>query len=284
MEEKKNEKVTLSGLEKKIDELIGSYNEALKGNDASAPSRIEGELKEVEEQYADLMQMEVFEKLSKKENPIVEAVTLYRFPVVGHKLAKARKEGAIPEIEKAVKDKQIDLLAFCKKINAPVDWRYKVEKFNQLLCMRTAIELGTSKEKIESIGNSFYMNELAEKINLGGTPTSNNQIVKMLQTILDDIFVKDEGKYKANSHDAAYLVKCYTRRGKEPLTVAVAKNSYMFRLITDICHRSVTGKVYSVDFKMKKKEEKPAEVSEKKIVEKKPAEVSKKKTKAEAVA
>ena len=113
---------------------------------------------------------------------------------------------------------------------------------------------GSSKAQIKQICDSFYMNKLARQIELGETPDSNTAICKQLQQVLDGILYEDNGKgknvYRVNNHDVAYLLMCYTKRGKKTLSVAVAKNAYMHRLIADVAHRIVTNKAYDLEYRM----------------------------------
>jgi len=285
----------MADIKKKISELreevvakINEYNEALKENDLAKATRIEQELKETEASYAELKSVEVFTELKEKENPVREAITTHSYLVISHKTL--REDGVVKGFE-IIEDKvrQIDLVKFCKFCNLDTKWQYNVERFNQLLAMRAANELKMTKAQIKKICDSFYMNDLARQIEMGGTPDSNTAICKQLQQVLDSILFEDNGKgknvYRVNNHDVAYLLMCYTKRGKKTLSIAVAKNAYMHRLVMDVAHRIVTGKAYDLEYRMiadtkvsetktkattKKVEEKPAE-EETVVVEKKSA-------------
>lgn len=285
----------MADIKKKISELreevvakINEYNEALKENDLAKATRIEQELKETEASYAELKSVEVFTELKEKENPVREAITTHSYLVISHKTL--REDGVVKGFE-IIEDKvrQIDLVKFCKFCNLDTMWQYNVERFNQLLAMRAANELKMTKAQIKKICDSFYMNDLARQIEMGGTPDSNTAICKQLQQVLDSILFEDNGKgknvYRVNNHDVAYLLMCYTKRGKKTLSIAVAKNAYMHRLVMDVAHRIVTGKAYDLEYRMiadtkvsetkakattKKVEEKPAE-EETVVVEKKSA-------------
>ena len=285
----------MADIKKKISELreevvakINEYNEALKENDLAKATRIEQELKETEASYAELKSAEVFTELKEKENPVREAITTHSYLVISHKTL--REDGVVKGFE-IIEDKvrQIDLVKFCKFCNLDTKWQYNVERFNQLLAMRAANELKMTKAQIKKICDSFYMNDLARQIEMGGTPDSNTAICKQLQQVLDSILFENNGKgknvYRVNNHDVAYLLMCYTKRGKKTLSIAVAKNAYMHRLVMDVAHRIVTGKAYDLEYRMiadtkvsetkaktttKKVEEKPAE-EETVVVEKKSA-------------
>lgn len=259
-------KKTLGSLHDEIVAKIDEYNKALKENDFAVMNTVDKDLKEAEDSYLEAKQIEVFGELKAKENPVREAIAMHSFCVVGHRPIK--EKGVLMGYE-LVEDKvrQIDLVKLCKFCGLPEQWQYKVEKFNQLLAMRAANELKMTKAQIKKICDSFYMDKLAREIEMGGTPDSNTAICKQLQQVFDAILFEDNGKgsnvYKVNNHDVAYLLMCYTKRGKKTLSVAVAKNAYMHRLVFDVMHRIVTGKTYDLEYRMVKEsapaEKKPAE-------------------------
>lgn len=232
---------------------IGEYNEALKENDLAKATRAEQELKDAETAYAEAKCTEVFGELSKSENPVRAAVEMHSYLVVSHRIK--REEGTVIGFE-IVEDKvrQIDLIKLCEFCKLPTNWRYKVEKFNQLLALRTANELKMTKAQIKKICDSFYMSDLARQVEMGATPDSNTAICKQLQQVVDAILFEDNGKgkniHRVNNHDVAYLLMCYTKRGKKVLSVAVAKNSYIQRLVLDVMHRIVTHKAYDLEYRM----------------------------------
>ena len=246
-------KKIISDNRENIVKKIGEYNEALKENDFSKATRIEQELREAETAYAEAKCVDVFSELAQSENPVKAAIAMHSYLVVSHKVK--REEGVITGFE-IIEDKvrQIDLVKFCEFCKMPTLWKYSVEKFNQLLALRTANELKMTKAQIKKICDSFYMSDLARQVEMGGTPDSNTAICKQLQQVFDAILFEDNGKgknvYKVNNHDVAYLLMCYTKRGKKVLSVAVAKNAYIHRLVLDVMHRVVTGKAYDLEYRM----------------------------------
>lgn len=246
-------KKIISDKRENIVKKIGEYNEALKANDLAKAAHAEQELKEAEAAYAEAKCIEVFGELAKSENPVKAAVAMHSYLVVSHRAM--REERVVTGFE-IVEDKvrQIDLVKFCEFCKLPTMWKYAVEKFNQLLAMRTATELKMTKAQIKKICDSFYMSDLARQVEMGGTPDSNTAICKQLQQVIDGIMFEDNGKgknvHRVNNHDVAYLLMCYTKRGKKTLSVAVAKNAYIHRLVLDVMHRVVTGKAYDLEYRM----------------------------------
>lgn len=239
-----------------VEKSIAEYNAALDENNFVKMSQAETALKAAESSYAKTKEEEVFEDLKAEENPVKAAIIKHSYNIVSHKVN--RENGEITSYELVLdKLRQIDLLKFCKYCSLPTAWQYKVEKFNQLLALRTANDLKLSKAKIKQISDSFYMNKLAREIDLGGTPDSNTQICKQLQMVVDAVIYEDNGKgknlYRVNNHDVAYLLMVYTQRNnKKVCSVRIAKNSYMHKLVLDVMHRILTGKVYDLEFQMTK--------------------------------
>lgn len=161
----------LADARENIEEKISEYNEALKANDLAKASNAERELKEAESAYADAKCVEVFSGLAKSENPVKAAIAMHSYPVVSHRVL--REDGVVKGFE-IIDDKprQIDLVKFCEKLKLPTMWKYSVEKFNQLLALRTATELKMTKAQIKKICDSFYMNDLARQVEMGETPST----------------------------------------------------------------------------------------------------------------
>lgn len=254
----------LSAKRKEVEDRIEAYNKAIAKNDFAAMARIEAELKEAEKAYAAQSQNEVFDVCKKSENPVLKAVEMYTYPVLAHR--RMLSDGVLVGFE-LVEDrvKQLDLVKLCKWCDMPHLWEYKVERLGNLLCMRVATELGLSKAQVAQIEKLYYMNALARKAEMtGAVPTSNTQLVKLLQEVIDSVlFVEGDkpgmNKFRCNNRDVAYFLACYTKRGRKELSVSVAKNSYVHTLVMDVMHRIVTGKVYDVEFKMIKGESEKAD-------------------------
>lgn len=242
--------------EQTINDSIAKYNKALRDKDLDAITEAETVLAKAEADYAASKYNEVCAQLTAQENPLKAAIIQHHYVVLRHKVL--RKDGAITGFEVSEREVQVDLVKFCKDARLDATWQYTVEKFNQLLAVRAAHELGLSNSEIRKLKDSFYMNNLARAIDMGNTPDSNTAICKQLQQVIDAILFEDNGKgknaHRVNNHDVAYLVMSYTRRGKKALSIAVAKNTFVHRLVADVFHRVLTGKVYTLEYQMTRNE------------------------------
>lgn len=253
-------------------DLINQYNVALKAKNLDDMTALEKAVRDTEAEFANQSQQDLFAECKKAENPILEGVRRYTYPVMKHKMDR---DGELIIGMNLVDDreKQVDLVRLCKFCGLPTLWAYKVEKAGELLCIRTAKELGMTTDEIKQIAKTYRMAKAAEETELGGTPASNTQICKLLQKVIDDILFEDDGtgknKYKVNSHDVAYLLMCYTKRGRKQLSVTVAKVSFLHGLIVDVLHRITCGLKYGLEYQMVKEEKAAEAVPEQNI----PAEV-----------
>jgi hypothetical protein len=125
-----------------------------------------------------------------------------------------------------------------------------VESLNQTFTLRLAKEMGLSAEVLKEISKSYFMSKAVDAMEAGKTPTSNTQLVKMLQAICDKIL--GEGVVRVNNHDIAYIEAAHTKKGRARIAVNTANHDFMRRLVLDVLHRCVTGKVYEVEYKKAK--------------------------------
>lgn len=239
-------KAANDALGKKPVDLVG-YNNALNS------------LTEAEKEYATIAANAMYDEYAKKDNPIIELIKAYSYETIGHREERNKDDNnRVVSVNPITKERSVDLLAFCKRAKLDTDWQYTASKFNQLMCLRTAKDLGAD---FKAIAKTYYLKDAVKKIEMGGTPTSNTQVCKLLQRVIDEMLPNEdeEGKqiYKCNNHDVAYLDDLYGKKsGKAKLTVRVSNDNYLRRILVDIAHRLVTGTMYGVDGYKEAKESK----------------------------
>lgn len=227
----------LSDYEAKIAEV---NKVCTKGTNAEVEGKLV-ELANIEKEYRSLLEKEVFASLP----DVHEALVRHHFETISHK--KITDEGRMTGVEKSTKNVQIDLRKFCEFKSFDLAWFYEMQALNKRLTLRVAMNLGVKAEEIKAINNSYSMDKLAAEIELGKTPTSDTQVVKHMQKVLDTLS-PEEGK--VNGHDLAYVLSCYTKKNnKSALRVVCSKHTILQSLLMDVFHRVVTNGVYSVDYK-----------------------------------
>ena len=257
----------LNAIRARLEARVADYVNALSTNDMNAINSIEAAMKQDEKEYAEEAKCIAFSACKSFENPVLEAVKMHDYRILTHRIV--REDGVPVGVEIVEKNKDVDLVKFCAYIGISHLWEYKVEKLGNLLCIRTAKELGYTDAQIKGLDRMYYCTALAKKEELGAIPTSNKQIVKLLQEVIDSILYvpNDKGTgnmYRVNSHDVAYMLDCYTGRdNKNRNTVKVAKTSFVHSILLDVMNRITTGTMYGVSFK--KFTEEKAEAIEKKV-------------------
>ncbi|MBO7461981.1 MAG: hypothetical protein J6T96_05250 [Bacteroidales bacterium] len=253
----------------KIENEVARFNGSFEINDANKADVEKNEalanLDSLVEDYNKILKIELYNQLVENDNPLIKAIEEFVCPSFRVRDIK-NSDGAVTsksvydeDNNLNIKYKTIDILDFDKYTGFVLanekGWQYKLERFSQLMCLKVALELGYTKAKVNEIGKTYYLSKLAEKIEMGQTPTSNTQALKNLQAVIDSIIYEDDGngknKYKATSHDIAYIDHLIAKKGKSALTVSVVNSRMTRELVTAVLHRIITDKKYVVDYKKK---------------------------------
>lgn len=227
-----------------------TYNEAYQNGWYDLSVKIAEAIEEAVNKYTEVSQRECFTALKASADPMLEAVKTLQFDTIR---THDRKEGEskIPVREIMPSLKYIDLAKLHKFVDGGIgvekDWVHKAEKANQLMTARVAVQLGN---KPDEIWDSYYMTDIARKMKLGETPTSDTQILKLLTTVVQAMIGT---AYKPLSKDVKYLCFVYSKKGKAALSVSCAKHNQFRQYLMEICNRIVCDKVYTVDYKIVKK-------------------------------
>lgn len=234
------------------DVAIKKANDALKSNpvDLVAFNAAMSDLEKSEKDYAKAAASSMYAEYAKKQNPIVEIIKAYSYDTLSHKEKRSddKENPHVIAIDPDTRKRQIDLLAFCSVAKLDTHWELTASAVNQLMCLRTATDLGADVGKI---AKSYFLRDKVKEIKLGKTPTSKNQVCKLLQSVIDEVLPSDENgdtPYKVNSHDVAYLDDLYGKKSnKNILTIRVSNDAFFRRILVDICYRLLTGSKYGVD-------------------------------------
>lgn len=243
-----------------LETRANAYNAAINADDTKAAEleKLDNETSELEKEYVRAaFHATALVELLDNPAPMLAAATALTFETLKHK--DKEDENGIKSRELVTAERPLDFVALesffverGKKFGAESAWVYKVAAFNRLLCMRTAQSIGAN---VKTVAEKFATPTQARDIDLGKTPTSNTQLLKQLQMIIDSMLYVEGEKgniYKANSHDVGYLLSLYAKKGRGVLSVAAARPKYLEKLIAEILHRIVTEKSYNIEFKEKK--------------------------------
>lgn len=199
------------------------------------------ELNNIEKEYRTIRESEVFAGLADTH----QAIELHHFTTIGHK--KLTEEGRMTGVEKSERRVQVDLKKFCEVKGFDLGWFYELQALNKRLTLRVAQSIGVTAAEMKRINDSYNMDKLAREVELGKTPTSDTQVVKHMQKVLDML---SPGEGKVNNHDLGYVMSCYTKRNnKAALQVQCSKHTMLLSLMGDVFYRIATKGVYGVDYK-----------------------------------
>lgn len=250
----------ITDIRTELETRVNAYNAAINADDTKAAEleKLDNETSELEKEYVRAaFHATALVELLDNPAPMLAAATALTFETLKHK--DKEDENGIKSRELVTAERPLDFVALesffverGKKFGAESAWVYKVAAFNRLLCMRTAQSIGAN---VKTVAEKFATPTQARDIDLGKTPTSNTQLLKQLQMIIDSMLYVEGEKgniYKANSHDVGYLLSLYAKKGRGVLSVAAARPKYLEKLIAEILHRIVTEKSYNIEFKEKK--------------------------------
>lgn len=244
----KEEKLAkLSELKAEVEELVKTYNDAVQTGNFEGAAKADTAMTEKVNEYTAIVREMCFAECKESGNPMMKAVTMLTFVTIGVKDEK-KGDDMVPVRSIVEKEKSIDLLKlykYCGEIGADKNWPNIAQKMNFLLTAQKAVDLGL---KPDAVHDSYSMSEIARQIDMGKSPTSKTNLLRTLQMVITAML--GEG-YKATSHDVNYLMSVYSKKGRKALSVSCANHRYFVGYLEDVCHRIVTDKAYSVEFKAK---------------------------------
>lgn len=187
--------------------------------------------------------------------PLVNALKKLRYQTMRYKVANDKETG-LPTCTTYYADVDIPLAYFecyardVKKLDSAGvnhDWIYLIEKFTQLMSVYICTEIGADMKRLK---DSYYIRDVARKLELGETPTSKTQIQKLLQKVSEAMIGTE---FKTTSHDASYLMHTLVNKDKRSAnTVVFPTSKTVSGLIGDILHRVIIDGEYKMKFREKK--------------------------------
>ncbi|MEF9983725.1 MAG: hypothetical protein RR710_04200 [Oscillospiraceae bacterium] len=250
-------KKTLSELRIDADTAKKELNEAILSDSFTMVGTKKDAMDKAVKAYNDLAIVMDFATLRAKIEPMKSAIEQLSIAIIESKANKQKDSDIITyTLEPATK--QIDLVAFdefCQREKMDIAhdkmWAHMVDKMCLLVTYKIMKDVGSDTKKLE---DTYYITDIAKQIDLGKTPTSNTQILKQLQSIVDAIIYEtenDHNSYKVTTHDANYVVATMTKRGGSGKVVA-PRPATMHTLIMDVLHRIITNSDYKVEYMTKK--------------------------------
>ncbi len=247
--EEKLEKLTT--LEATSRQVVLDYNAAILDGKFDIAASKKKDLDDAIGEYSAIAGGLALDSCAKEPDPMLAAVRDLEYQVIATVKRKKDKDDHGPDtFDIDFKPRKIDILKLYQQVPGGVgqnkNWPYMIEKFNLLLTARMAREIGAD---ITGINDSYAMSKIAREYDLGEEPASKTKILNTLTNIVQAMIGES---YKATSHDVQFLLWIYGRKSRTALRVSAANHKALREYIQEICHRIVTGKTYSVDYKKAK--------------------------------
>lgn len=199
--------------EDKAQQALNDAKEALKEDNLTTYAEKMTALSTAVDQWNAELQNVAFKELATHEHPMIAAVKQFYIDAYKIKEEKDKETGKITDIKLDKRARRIDLEAFCKDAKINTAWVNDTSKLRDLLEAR---ETEVYQMKPADLAKkSYYFISVMRKKKEGETPDSNTQIVKLLQTIIDEAIFVDDGNgknvYKCTNHDLAFIQDAVTK-------------------------------------------------------------------------
>lgn len=251
--------MTLQEIRMTLESKAQEYNAALTEKQFDKLPTITTRMDELVSDYAKKAKAEFLEISHDAESPLNDALTRLTYNVVVYKDNTDKETQAVSR-EVIEKVKQITLAdcfgSFPTAFHSNIWMRY-VEKYNQLLCLNVADEIGASEAEKALIRDKFAMKQASRELDLG--KPSNTQLLKQLQTVIDQIYYEEEifngnprNAIRVTSHDINFLQRVYTKMGRQVKNVSTLNSGKLSNVLAQVLNKLITGTSYGVEFKTAK--------------------------------
>lgn len=257
--------MTMQEIATQMKDQAQEYNAALTDKKYDELPAITKKMDDLQAEYAKLAKQEFLDISKGAESPLKDALTRLTYEVVVYK-DNADKETQTVTRVITDKVKQISLAecfsAFPSAFRSP-QWKYYVEKFNQLLCLNVADEIGATTTEKELIRNKFAMQQASRELDLG--KPSNTMLLKQLQRVIDQIYYEEEefkseskskteirNRIRITSHDVFFLRHSYTKLGREVKKISTLNSGKLANVLAQVLNKLITESTYGVEFKQAK--------------------------------
>lgn len=224
--------------------------------DKKTSDKLFGYLDEVIKFYASESKQVFINAAKDAEEPAMHyAVKNFEYPVIRLKQTVDKDTNAVKrEIVKAAKG--IDLLDLHKAlrgVGADTNWVYKAENFNYYMTVRAAEDVSDERlQKVLKDNSCFIMDEISRAFEVGKNPTSNNNLVKQLEKVVQMMLGEE---YHIAKKDFNYLMRVFLKdNGKSRNGITAANHRAFAGMLKKVCYRVLTGSEWEVVTKLEKKE------------------------------
>jgi hypothetical protein len=219
-------------------------------------------LDDIESAFALAKERETLDELIEKANPYEAAYLKFIFVCIGHKVEHPKDSKDISNVISTNKTNRIRPISLSRLAargagKLSTDWKPYVEKFAQLVAIRHAENVGCTPERIKELSTSYVMTQTAKALEIGKTPTSNTQMCKQLQQVIDKLIWKSiEGKnengYRVNNYDVAFIEDTFAKASRKvAANLILSTPRDVEALLLHVMHRLVVDGKYDFTARLK---------------------------------
>lgn len=259
MQEVQTHQETISQLRGELETLAAEYNSALADKAYDKLPDITTKMDEKVSKYAQTAKTVFLGISSNAESPLTDALERLTYSVIAYKDNADKETQTVTRII-TEKTKQIALddcfKTFPSEFHSNI-WKRYVEKFNQLLCLNVADDIGATNADKELIRSRFAMQQASRELDIG--KPSNTMLLKQLQLVIDQIYYEEEefkgetrNRIRVSSHDVKFLQHAYTKMGREVKKISTLNSAKFANVLAQILNKLITDTAYGVEFKQAK--------------------------------
>ena len=212
-----------------------------------------------------------YQRFMEQPIPVIAAIKARTIDALSIQTKKNKDTGIVESVsyktkkgEDKVVARDIDLVDFEEwavesgfpRVTVNMQWRWVVEKFNYLMCVRAGIEIG-GDSKGNRIRDTFKLSDDAKHADVV-LNAGDRETVRTLQNIVDMIVFVDSGKkakdgvtpinaIRVDVRDLKYIDKLMNTR-KSSGVVSMSRPDTMRTLITDALSVKLNGASYEFDY------------------------------------
>lgn len=231
-----------------VEEAKANANAALLGGSVADYSKSIAELKKRVDDLNIMLKRAEYEKFLETPNPIIAAVKQFSYVAYRIKETRDKETDAITGVLVETNTRRIDLADLVKYGELDKAWLFHCAELRALFHLRSVHVFEITSAMLAK--ESFFFSSQARKKANGETPDSNTQIVRLIQTIIDEAIFVDDGTgknaYKCTNHDIAFIEKCFSKLDvKEKCTIATI-NDRQFQMVMMSVFEHCLGEAYKV--------------------------------------
>lgn len=222
---------------------LGIMKEALKTRDLDAYATAKTKLNEQVQDFNKALCNVAYAEFMEEENPYAAAIERFSVDSYRIKEATSKEDGTLRDVELDKRSSRINLAKFTSFAGTlSKDWINKAAQLLSLLQLRETEVFALKPEELAK--KSYFFISAAKRKMEGETPDSNTQIVRTLQSIIDELIGP---AYRCTNHDIAFIQECAFQFDAKAKAGLKSMNEKAFQTVMlSVAYRCLKGETYKV--------------------------------------